>query len=161
ACALRLARGGREVVLAFPSARAFERTEFRLAFALERLGGRAAPKVAFASDVPRLSAAEAYEYQKQGLFAPSGTDVFALARASLARNDLEVEHVNPRAPVMPEKSDVLVWLQPRRSIEPMMDVAIRHLVGGGKVVIAAQHFKLLSQQFRGADAFAPKLWPQP
>src|SRR5262245_39262640 len=160
ACALRLARGDREVVLAFPDARSFERLEFRLAFALERLGGRAAPRVAFASDVPRLSAAEAYEYQKQGLFAPSGTDVFALARASLARNDLEVEHVNPRSPVMPEKFDVLVWLQPRRSIEPMLDQAVRYLVGGGKLVLAAQHFKLLSQQFRGGD-FTPKLWPQP
>jgi hypothetical protein len=160
-CALALARGGREVVLDFPDARAFERLEFRLALALERLGGRAVPRVAFASDVPRLSAAEAFEqYQEKGLFAPRGTDVFALARASLARNDLEVVHVNPRAPELPADVGVLVWLQPRRSIEPMLAATVRWLHGGGKVVLAAQHFKLRAQQFRGGD-FEPRFWPQP
>lgn len=160
-CALRLTRDGREVVLAFPSARSFERLEFRLALALERLAGRAPPRVAFASDVPRLSAAEAFEqYQQKGLFAPRGTDVFALARAALAQNDLEVTHVNPRAPVMPQHVDVLVWLQPRRSIEPMLEETVRHLHGGGRVVLAAQHFELRTQQFRGGD-FELQYWPQP
>jgi hypothetical protein len=159
-CALRLAREGHEVVLEFRDARAFERLEFRLAYALARLGGERARRVAFASDIPRLSAAESYEYQKQNLFAPGGTDVYALARASLAQNDLEVVHVNPRAPVMPEQADALVWLQPRRSIEPMIDVAVRYLVGGGTLVLASQHFHLKPQQFRGGD-FEPQFWPQP
>ncbi len=159
--ALRLARGGRELVLSFPNARSLERLEFRLAHALERLGGRAAPRVAFASDVPRLSAAEAFEqYQQKGLFAPRGTDVFALAHASLERNDLEVVHVNPRAPVLPEHSDVLVWLQPRRSIEAMLEETVRHLHGGGRAVLAAQHFNLRAQQFRGGD-YGLEYWPQP
>lgn len=159
-CALALASGGTELVLDFSDARAFERLEFRLAFALERLGGLRAPRVAFASDVPRLSAAEAYEYQKQSLFAPGGSDVYALARAALARNDLLVEHVNPRAPALPEAYDAMVWLQPRRSIEPMLGPTVRYLHGGGTLILAAQHFSLKPQQFRGGD-FEPKLWPQP
>jgi hypothetical protein len=158
--ALLLAQGGQELVLDFADARAFERLEFRISFALERLGGLRAPRVAFASDIPRLSAAEAYEYQKQGLFAPGGNDVYAEARATLLRNDLEVQHVNPRAPVLPAGVDALVWLQPRRSIEPMLPAAVRHLVGGGTLVLAAQHFSLKPQQFRGGD-FEPKFWPQP
>lgn len=160
-CALVLEHDGRRVVLDFPDARSLERLEFRLAFALERLGGRVVPRVAFASDAPRLSAAEAFEqFQEKGLFAPRGTDVFALARATLARDGLEVVHVNPRAPVLPEHGDVLVWLQPRRSIEPMLEETVRVLHGGGRVVLAAQHFDLKAQQFRGGD-FAPKYWPQP
>src|SRR5262249_24176225 len=127
---------------------------------LERLGGRATPRVAFASDVPRLSAAEAFEqFQQKGLFAPRGTDVFALARESLEQNDLEVVHVKPRAPVMPEQSDVLVWLQPRRSGEAMLEEFVRPLVGGGKAVLAVQHFNLRTQQFRGGD-FELRYWPQ-
>ncbi|HEX6884042.1 MAG TPA: Gldg family protein, partial [Planctomycetota bacterium] len=158
--ALRLARGGSELVLDFSDARAFERLEFRLANALERLAGLPARRIAFASDVPRLSAAEAYEYQKQSLFAPGGSDVYALARAALARNDLLVEHVNPRAPVLPEAFDALVWLQPRRSIEPMLEAAVRALHGGATLILAAQHFSLKPQQFRGGD-FEPQFWPQP
>ncbi len=158
---LCLSRGGRAVQLAFPDARACERLEFRLAFACERLAGFPVPKIAFASDVPRLSAAEAFEqFQQKGLFAPRGSDVFALARESLAAGDLEVTHVNPRAPVLPEEADVLVWLQPRRSVEAMLEETVRHLRGGGRVVLAAQHFNILSQQFRGGD-FELRYWPRP
>jgi hypothetical protein len=158
---MRLARGGQECLLAFPDARAFERLEYRLAFALARLAGARAPRVAFASDVPRLSAAEAYEqYQQKGLFAPRGSDVFARARETLELGDLEVTHVNPRAPVMPEGADVLVWLQPRRSIEAMLEETVRYLHGGGRVVLAAQHYNILPQQFRGGD-FELQYWPRP
>jgi hypothetical protein len=159
-CALELARGAERVVLAFPDARAFERLEFRLALALERLGGRAAPRIAFASDVPRLSAAEAHEYQQRGEFAPRGNDVYALARAALARNDVDVVHVNPRAPELPARFDVLVWVQPRRSIEPMLAETVRTLHGGGKVILAAQHFDVITEQFRGGD-FELRYWPRP
>src|SRR5262249_59936436 len=107
-CALRLERGERALVLAFPDARAFERLEFRLDLALLRLDGRTPPRVAFASDVPRLSAAEAYEYQQKSQFAPRGTDVYALERESLEASDLDVEQVNPRAPARPESGAVIV-----------------------------------------------------
>jgi hypothetical protein len=160
-CALELARGEQRLVLDFADARAFERLEFRLVDALRRLAGARATRVAFASDVPRLSAAEAYEqYQQKSLFAPRGTDVYALARASLAAQGLEVVHVNPRAPTLPEDFDVLVWLQPRRAIDAMLEATVRTLVGGGKVVLAAQHFQLKPQQFRGRD-FALGYWPEP
>jgi len=164
----------RAVLLDFPDERAFERLEFRLALALLRLDGRLGsaggadagapfhvPRIAFASDVPRLSAAEAYEqYQQQGLFAPRGADVYALAREALERDGLAVTHVNPRAPVLPPDADVLVWLQPRRSIEPMLEETVRTLVGGGRVLLCAQHFRIETQQFRGGD-FELQYWPQP
>jgi len=159
-CALQLAHAGTTLALDFPDARSLERLEFRLALALERLGGREQPRVAFASDIPRLTAAEAFEYQQKSEFAPGGADVYALARASLARNDLAVVHVNPRAPALPAASDVLVWLQPRRSIEAMLRVTVDYLGAGGKVVLAAQHLQPKPQQFRGGD-FAPQYWPQP
>ena len=53
-----------------------------------------------------------------------------------------------------------MWLQPRRSIEPMLELAVRYLHGGGTLVLAAQHFNLKPQQFRGGD-FTPQFWPQP
>jgi hypothetical protein len=166
---LRLTRGERSVTLDFPDPVAFERLEFRLAQALARLeaAGRGPTtgdrplRVAFASDVPRLSPAEAFEqYQEKGLFAPSGSDIYALARAALEQGDLEVLHVSPRAPVIPADTDVLVWLQPRRSIEPMLEETVRFLVGGGRVVLAAQHFDPIAEQFRGGD-FAVRCWPRP
>ena len=159
---LRLARGEAEVWLGFPDERAFELAEYRLAFALARLDGARVPRVAFASDVPRLSAAEAYEqFQQKGLFAPRGADVYSLARETLELGDLEVEHVNPRGSELAlEDANVLVWLQPRRSIEPMLEETVRFLHGGGSALLAAQHFTIQSQQFRGAD-FELKYWPRP
>lgn len=158
---LRLARGDRSTLLRFDEPLAFEELEFRLAFALWRLETGRAPTVAFASDVPRPSAAEAYEnFQSKGLFAPTGVDVYAAARARLAGLDLDVVHVNPRAPQLPEEVDLLVWLQPRRSIAPMLEAAARHLVGGGDLLLAAQHFRIQARQYRGAG-FEGVLWPQP
>ncbi|MEQ1893890.1 MAG: hypothetical protein ABL998_15220, partial [Planctomycetota bacterium] len=69
-------------------------------------------------------------------------------------------HVNPRAPELPAEFDVLVWLQPRRAIDAMLEATVRTLVGGGKVVLAAQHFQLKPQQFRGRD-FSLGYWPEP
>jgi hypothetical protein len=51
---------------------------------------------------------------------------------------------------------VLVWVQPRRSIEPMLATTVRALHGGKPVLLAAQHFQILPQQFRGGD-FEPQL----
>jgi hypothetical protein len=100
---LFLRRDGREERVDFPDAAAFERAEFRLAFALWRVDGGDAPVVAFASDVPRLSAAEAHEdYQTQGLFAPQGSDVYGVARRLLAHEGYRIAHVNPRAPELPK-----------------------------------------------------------
>ncbi len=147
--------------LDFTDSRDLEDLQFRLAFALARLSGRPAPHVGFASDLPRLSAAEAHEnFQTRGLFAPQGKDVYAEARARLERLGYRVTHVNPRAPDLPPDLDLLVWMQPRRSIEPMLESTVRYLHGGGRVLLAAQHFQLQSRQYKGDD-FDVVHWPQP
>ncbi|MCZ6597297.1 MAG: Gldg family protein [Planctomycetota bacterium] len=162
---IRLARGDRVEVLRFDDAPSFELLEFRLAFALWRLETGEHPTVAFAADAERPAASIAFEeYQQKGLFAPKGTDHFNLARTLLGRCDFEVVNVTPRdfmgKPDVPDDVDVLVWMQPRRSIEAMMEETVRYLVGGGSVLIAAQHFQIMSEQFRGRG-FQMSYWPEP
>ncbi|MHC5210825.1 MAG: Gldg family protein [Planctomycetota bacterium] len=161
--ALRLERadGTHRTVLSFPDAASFESLEFRLAFALWRLQTGRAPHVAFASDAPRLSAAEArQQYQKQGLFAPAGTDVYALARERLVAADFRVTHVNPRDPDVPADIDALVWLQPRRPVQGMLQVFADYLRAGGSALMAMQHFAMQSRQSSQGD-FQVVYWPQP
>jgi hypothetical protein len=158
--ALRLTRGDRTEVLPFASPEAFEQIEFRLAFAFDRLLTGRSPHVAFASDAPRLSSAEAWEYQQKGLSPPVGTDVYSLAREVVSGLDFRVTHVNPRDPVMPSDADVLVWLQPRRDVCAMTEQMIRFLHHGGKVLLVAQHFNIQSRQYPGTD-FKIVYWPQP
>jgi hypothetical protein len=158
---LRLSGRGRSEVLRFPGAASFENLEFRLAFALWRLETGRRPEIGFASDTPRLSAAEAYEYyQTQGLFAPMGTDVYSLARDFLLGCDFRITHINSREPQFPAKPDLLVWLQPRRPVEKLMNDMIGYLHMGGRVLLAAQHFNIQSRQFRGTG-FKMVYWPQP
>ena len=58
--------------------------DFLVAAALRRLTDGRAPVVAAISDIPRLSPAEALEdYQRQGLSAPQGEDVYSRAKALL------------------------------------------------------------------------------
>jgi hypothetical protein len=164
--ALRLSRGERSEVLAFEDAASFEFLEFRLAFALWRLETGRKVKVALAADAERMSAAEDYDFQQAGLFAPKGNDPYSLARGLLYRLDFDVANVTPRqfvatrATQVPRDADLLVWLQPRRSIETMMEETVRYLHGGGDVLIAAQHFKILSRQYRGRK-FQMSYWPRP
>ena len=159
--AIRLSSRGRSEVLHFPHPASFENLEFRLAFLLWRLKTGRHPEIAFASDTPRLSAAEAYEYyQTQGLFAPMGTDVYSLARDFLEGCGFRITHINSREPIFPEKPDALVWLQPRRPIERLVTHAVRYLHEGGHVLLAVQHFNIQSRQYRGAE-FKIVYWPQP
>jgi hypothetical protein len=161
--ALRLERadGTRRTVLRFPDSAAFESLEFRLAFALWRLQTGREPHVGFASDAPRLSAAEArQQYQKEGLFAPAGTDVYALARERLVAADFRVTHVNPRDPEVPGDIDALVWLQPRRPAQRMLSIFVDYLRAGGAGLLAMQHFAMQSRQSSQGD-FEVVYWPQP
>lgn len=164
--ALRLSRGERSEVLVFEDAASFEFLEFRLAFALWRLETGRDVKLAFAADAERMSAAEDFDFQQAGLFAPKGNDPYSLARGLFHRLDFDVENVTPRqfmptrATEVPRDANLLVWLQPRRSIDAMMDETVRYLHGGGNVLIAAQHFKILSRQYRGR-AFQMSYWPRP
>lgn len=158
---LRLESRGRREQLEFATPRAFESLEFRLAFALWRLETGKEATLAVASDVPRLSGAEAHQYfQSRGLIPPKGIDVYAAARAVLAGLDFDVVHVNPQQPVLPQDVAAIVWLQPRRPCEAMMAALARHAYRGGSALVAAQHFVMQARQYRGAD-FDFVFWPQP
>ncbi len=158
---LRIRHGSRTEDLLFPDGLAFEDAEFRLAHALWRLREGRSAVIALATDSPRLSPAEAQtEFLARQRFAPSGTDVYSLARAALERADFRVVHVAPQTGALPENADALVWLQPRRSIGRMLDAAVHHLAGGGRALIAAQHFAIQPQQHEGSD-FESVYWPQP
>ncbi|HKE02397.1 MAG TPA: Gldg family protein [Planctomycetota bacterium] len=158
--ALRLSSRGRTEWLAFHDEPSIENLEFRCAFALWRLETGKRPRVAFASDVPRLTPAEAFDDQQAGLTAPSGTDVYAAARQTLAECDFEIVHVNPRDPKIPDGIDLLVWLQPRRDVCKMYEALARHLHGGGSAFLAVQHYNVQGRQYRGRS-FDFVYWPQP
>ena len=158
---LRLRHGEREEVLSLPTEASFEHLEFRLAFALWRLEFGRRPHVALASDVPRLTPAEAHQfYQQQGLVAPRGSDVYSLARQLLVQHDFRVTHVNPHAPAIPGDADLLVWFQPRRPMTQMMQEMTRFLHSGRPVILAAQHFNMQARQYPGRGN-AIVYWPQP
>jgi hypothetical protein len=156
-----LRAGERAERLDFPDGLAFEDFAFRLGFALWRLAGNEAPQIALATDTPRLSPAEAHqEYQQRRLFAPSGTDVYSLARAALERADFAVAHVDPAEARLPADTDAVCWLQPRRPVEPMLEALALYLHGGGAAFVAGQHFVLQPQQHKGRE-FETVWWPQP
>ena len=189
---LRLVSGEQSEVLDFQDAAEAEQLEFRLAFALERMRknalapGSGTVNMGFASDLPRMSAAEDYEYQSKGSFAPREGDVFQLARQSLARAGFEVEHIDPRSPLLgagvgagakagDEGEDgsakaqgasaefdhaAVLWIQPRRNALPMLAAFQHYLRRGGNGLLAAQHFRTQARQYRGSD-FELVYWPQP
>ena len=120
-----------------------------------------APVVTVVSDLPRLSPAEAHEdYQKKGLSAPQGVDVYARAKELLRQYGYEVRHVPLREPVFPERPGAVIWFQPRRDSTPVLTWLSRHLAGGGHAVVAMQHFNIQQRQYRGTG-FGTVHWPQP
>jgi ABC-type uncharacterized transport system len=158
---LRLTSGDRSETLHFTGPTSFANLEFRMAFALRRLETGNRPRLAFASDTPRLTPAEAHEqYQTQSLTAPMGTDAYSLARQLLAEHGFAVRHVDVRQPTPLAQDEVLVWVQPRRPLEGLLNFTIRHLHNGGRVLLAAQHFNIQARQYRGAG-FGLVYWPQP
>lgn len=158
--AMRMSRGGRTETLLFPGIISFENIEFRIAFALVRLDTGRRPHIGFASDVPRLTPAEDWDFQQQQLLAPKGADVYSVARDILRGCDFKVTHINPREPVLPPDIDLLIWFQPRRDICKMIEETSKYLNGGGRVLLAAQHFNMQSRQYRGRS-FDIVYWPQP
>jgi hypothetical protein len=158
---LELTARGRTERLSLWSARDWDDLEFRVAFALWRLETGERPHLALASDVPRHAPAVEYEeYLSRAEFAPRFADPYGAARSSLERAGWRVTHVNPADPVLPTDSDAVVWLQPRRSIEALLDLVADHLHRGGRLLLAAQHFVIRPQQFRGRD-FEVVHWPEP
>jgi ABC-type uncharacterized transport system len=160
---LLLACGEREVALSFPDAASAEPLELRLAMALGRLAGdkEARGRVVVVADTPRLSPAEAHlEFEQKGRFAPTGADVFSQARQLLQRADFEVITRSPQSTEPLGDVDLLVWLQPRRGIEPTLEALAAHLSSGGRALVAAQHFDVRSRQLAG-EGFRTVHWPEP
>ncbi len=160
---LLLACSEREVALSFPDAATAEPLELRLAMALGRLAGdkEARGRVVVVADTPRLSPAEAHlQFEQKGRFAPTGADVFAQARQLLQRTDFEVVARAPQSAEPIGDADLLVWLQPRRGIEPTLEALAAHLASGGRALVAAQHFDVRSRQLAG-EGFRTVHWPEP
>ena len=135
--------------------------DFLLAAALKRLDEGRAPVLTVISDLPRLSPAEALEdYQKKGLSAPQGVDVYARAKQLLREYGYDVRHVPLREPVFPERPGGVIWFQPRRDSTPVLTWLSRHLARGGRAVVAMQHFNIQQRQYRGTG-FGTVHWPQP
>jgi ABC-type uncharacterized transport system len=152
--------GGRTEVLSFPDATGLEHAEYRIAAAIERLSGAKKPRVAVVASAPRLTPAESLEYQKKGLFAPGGVDVFGEARALLDGHDFAVTQLDPSKPETPPDLDALICLQPRRDAGPVVVAAASMLARGGGVLLAAQHHSVRSRRTL-ASGMRLALWPEP
>jgi hypothetical protein len=61
---------------------------------------------------------------------------------------------------VPADIDVLVWLQPRRPVQRMLEVFVDYLRAGGAGLLAVQHFAMQSRQSSQGD-FEFVYWPQP
>ena len=147
---LRLLGNGRSMVVPQLDQRTLHHLEFLLAAAAHSLQQGRKMRVAVISDLPRLSPAEALEdYQKKGLIAPGGTDVYSDLKALLADYLYDVHYINPRTPTMPTDVDVLLWMQPRRDSGPILLLLSQHLAQGGKAIVAMQHFNIQQRQYRG------------
>lgn len=156
-----LEHGERSEALLFADVSALEDLEFRLAFACWRLRTGERPSLSLVTDTPRLTAAENHtEYLQRQRMAPSGTDVWSLARGALESTDFVVHHVDQRRPEWPADSGAIFWLQPQRSIEPVLERVVYELHGGGKVFLAGQHFHVRAERWRGRE-FRDVYWPQP
>jgi hypothetical protein len=153
-------RGGRSEVLSFPDPAGLEHAEYRIAAAIERLCGGRKPRVAVVASAPRLSPAESLEYQKKGLFAPGGVDVFGEARALLDGHEFAVTQLDPAKPELPPDVEALICLQPRRDAGPVVAAAAELLARGGGVLLAAQHHSVRSRRTL-ASGMRLALWPEP
>ena len=158
---LRLRRDGHTAVIRRLDERTIEHFDFLFTAAVRRLTSASSSHVAVVSDLPRLSPAEALEdYQKKGLSAPRGADVYSRLKSLLGDYGYRVEHVNPRDPVLPRDADAVLWLQPRRDSGPVILQLGDYLAGGGQTIVAMQHFNIQQRQYRGTG-FQTVYWPQP
>lgn len=159
--ALRLWSGARSVLVPRIDAGTAPHLDFLLAAALRQLETGRAPVIAVISDLPRLSPAEALEdFQKKGLSAPQGVDVYSRAKNLLHDYGYDVRHVSMRSPTFPDAPDAVLWFQPRRDSTPILTQLSQHLANGGRGIVALQHFNIQQRQYRGTG-FETVHWPQP
>jgi hypothetical protein len=158
--ALRLSGGGQSTVIPKIDEQTGRHLDFLVAAALGRLQ-TGHPVVSVISDLPRLSPAEALEdYQKKGLSAPQGVDVYSRAKGLLTDYGYKIRHVSTRDPSLPQHSDAILWFQPRRNSTPILTQVSDHLGKGGHAIVALQHFNIQQRQYRGTG-FETVHWPQP
>ncbi|MFC1474505.1 Gldg family protein [bacterium] len=158
---MRIHGGGKEAVVPFVSDKNAGSLEFYIVSALKELNRGRPVDVAVASDMPRLSPAEAYEdFFKKQLSAPIGSDVYSEAKSILEEHNFRVKYVNPKTGVIPEGTDLLMWLQPRRPTENMGTALGKYLADGGSAMVALQHFNIQQRQYSGRG-FQTVYWPQP
>jgi hypothetical protein len=158
---LSLKNGQRQTVIPRLDEQTIPHLDFLLVSALERLQQGHRPKLTVVSDLPRLSPAEALEdFQKKGLSAPRGVDVYSQAKQMLEDYGYQIQHVSLREPQFPADSDAVLWFQPRRDASSITASFSQHLAQGGRAVVALQHYNIQQRQYRGAG-FATVHWPQP
>jgi hypothetical protein len=159
---LRLRRDGRASVIRRLDERTMEHFDFLLTAAIRRLDVEDnGADVAVFSDLPRLSPAEALEdYQKKGLSAPRGVDVYGRLKILLGDYGYRVHHVSSRDPELPANVEAILWLQPRRDSGQVILLLSDYLAHGGSAIVAMQHFNIQQRQYRGGG-FETVYWPQP
>ena len=140
--------------------RTTDHLEFLLTTASQRLLDGKTPHIAIIAEPPRLSPAEAFEYHQKQLSPPKGADVFSELKTLLRTYGYRVTYVNPRTPQIPAGADLVIWMQPRRDATPMITLLSQYLAGGGKAIVAMQHFNIQQRQYRGGS-FETVYWPQP
>ena len=158
---LLMSSGGRAEAVPRLEAKNVDHLEFLLAAALKRLATGKAPRLAIASDIPRLSPAEAFmDYQQKGFTAPTGSDVYSHAKTLLSDYGYALSAVDPHAPQIPGDTALLIWFQPHFDQLPGLRALAAHLAQGGKAVVPAQWYNIQQRQYRGAG-FKTVYWPQP
>ena len=159
--ALRLTRGSRSTAIPRLDEHTSVHLDFLIDAALRRLDAGRAPLLSVVSDLPRLSPAEALEdYQKKGLSAPGGTDVYSRLKQLLGDYGYRLHHVNRRYPQLADASDAVLWMQPRRDSGEIILQLSHYLAAGGTAIVAMQHFNVQQRQYRGTG-FETVYWPQP
>ncbi len=160
-CGLWLRSGDRQTAIPRLDDRTLPHLDFLLTAAIDRLRSGRRPSLTVVSDLPRLSPAEALEdFQKKGLSAPRGTDVYSQAKQLLEDYGYQIQHVSLREPQFPAHSDAILWFQPRRDAGALTESLSQHLASGGRAVVALQHYNIQQRQYRGAG-FSTVHWPQP
>ncbi len=158
---LRLYRGQEVAAIPRLDAHTLDHLDFLLAAAVRRIQTGRAPHVVAIAETPRLSPAEAYtDYYQKGLVPPKGADVYSEVKRLLRTYGYRVSCVNPQTPHLPEDTDVLLYLQPRRDASRAIRLLSRHLTAGRSAIVALQHFNIQQRQYPGTG-FQTVYWPQP
>ncbi|MBK8576659.1 MAG: GldG family protein [Elusimicrobia bacterium] len=137
-----------------------DRLEFLTVSALTRLQGSLRPSIGILVDLPRLTAAEFWELEQLNVkVMPKSEDVYARL-IDLLRNEGYAVRLYDSKTETPGQEDVLLYLQPWLITPPIRETLAKRLHDGGKVMIAAQHYRMQARKYPG-HAYALVYWPQP